>query len=208
MFYLPAAEKQGPVINCYEKWEEAFRIYVAIFSKANPLRAIQILQYSDDIKKAAKDNTWESVYDYDIPFRDTMDTFPRRNWGIIHSTMWQKMKLKLNQFGSLSLASSDKTGQPRKGKMDLCWKFNREHCSNSGCRFEHRCSYCYKTNHNFNSCKAKRSSSNGNQNNSNNNNNTQKTRSSRDKKKELIYQMFNICFRSIWYLIVHIISFL
>ena len=47
-------------INCYEKWEEAFRMYAGIFSKAHPHRAIEIWQHVENIKDAADENTWES----------------------------------------------------------------------------------------------------------------------------------------------------
>ena len=101
-FTYQQQKKQGPVVNCYNKWEEAFRIYAAIYSKANPHRAIEIMQYLDDIKGAAKDNTWESVYEYDLTFRDIMSVFPNCNWGIIHSTLWTKtMKPKPSQASSL-----------------------------------------------------------------------------------------------------------
>ena len=84
MFYLPAADKETSIaINCYDRCEEAFRIYAGIYTKANPEHAVEIFQYIDDIKGAAQDNTWESVYEYDMIFRDIMDTFPMRNWGII-----------------------------------------------------------------------------------------------------------------------------
>ena len=42
MYFLPASDNEQVRINSFEKWEEAFRIYASIFTKANPHRTIEI----------------------------------------------------------------------------------------------------------------------------------------------------------------------
>ena len=64
-YFVPVSKREHNKINCYEKWETAFWIYAGIFSKANPHRAIEIWQHVDNIKDAADEYTWDSVYRYD-----------------------------------------------------------------------------------------------------------------------------------------------
>ena len=40
MFFIPTTENTN--INCFDQWHGAFRIYLGIFSKANPHRAVEI----------------------------------------------------------------------------------------------------------------------------------------------------------------------
>ena len=78
MYFVPANDRDNNTINCYEKWEEAFRMYAGIYSKAHPHRAIEIWHHVANIKEAADEYTWGSVYRYDKTFRDLMATFPNR----------------------------------------------------------------------------------------------------------------------------------
>ena len=63
----PPAPKNGK-INSIQKWDQAFRVYVAIYTHANPDRASEIWQYIYVIHTAAAANPWENVYFYDINF--------------------------------------------------------------------------------------------------------------------------------------------
>ena len=78
--FLPASDNEQARINSFEKWEEAFRIYTSIFTKANPHKTIEIFQHIDNIKGATKDFTWDSIVQYNEKFRELMSTFPMRNW--------------------------------------------------------------------------------------------------------------------------------
>ena len=60
MYFLPASETDSIKINNFEKWEEAFRIYASIYTKANPHRTIEIFQHIDNIKGATADFTSNS----------------------------------------------------------------------------------------------------------------------------------------------------
>ena len=63
-------------INSIHKWEHAFRIYAAIYSKANPHRAAEIWQYVDVIHLAAAAYSWENVSMYDNTFCRLMSQYP------------------------------------------------------------------------------------------------------------------------------------
>ena len=124
MYFLLASENEPIKINNCKKWEEAFGIYASIFTKTNPHHTI--FQHIDNIKGATKDFTWESIAEYDDKFRELMGTFPLRNWGIIYSQAWMKtLKPKWYSGSNHSGHSSNNSGSAqKKGKLELCWKFN------------------------------------------------------------------------------------
>ena len=66
--YLAPPEREFK-INNVRKWEQAFRVYVTIYSKANPHRAAEIWQYVYVINTAASSYVWENVAFYDFTFR-------------------------------------------------------------------------------------------------------------------------------------------
>ena len=59
--YLVANEDKELRITGVRKWEQAFRIYAAIYSGANPSRAAEIWQYVHVINTAAVSYSWENV---------------------------------------------------------------------------------------------------------------------------------------------------
>ena len=74
----PPIPKAGK-INSVRKWDQAFRVYAAIYTHANPSRASEIWQYVYVIHTAAVSNAWDNVYYYDINFRELMASKPWRN---------------------------------------------------------------------------------------------------------------------------------
>ena len=62
------------------KWEQAFRVYAAIYTKANPHRASEIWQYVYCINTAAQSFHWDNVTFYDMTFRQLMAFKPWRTW--------------------------------------------------------------------------------------------------------------------------------
>ena len=68
-FFKPVKESQ---INGLRKWEQAFRIYAAIYTNANPERSGEIWQYIHTINVAASSYQWDNVATYDLTFRQLM----------------------------------------------------------------------------------------------------------------------------------------
>ena len=66
--YLEAPFPKTRKINNIRKWDQAFRVYAAIYTNANPERASEIWQYVYVIHTAASANAWENVYFYHINF--------------------------------------------------------------------------------------------------------------------------------------------
>ena len=160
-------------INGIRKWEQAFRVYAAIYSAANPHRSAEIWQYVYMINTAAATYIWEDVVQYVFTFRQLMSVNPDHSWAKIYNQMWNLAMwnpLGMHRGGNnmhfqhwSSTSGGDHTGQNnQQRKPKYCWKFNKGVCNDGYCKFPHKCYYCHGR-HRINSCvkKDKRNSNAG-----------------------------------------------
>ena len=146
MYFVPAINKDNKIRNV-RKWEQAFRVYAAIYSAANPHRSHEIWQYVYVINSAASCYIWEEVAQYDFMFRQLMARNPGRSWAVTYTQMWQ-MTLRhtiakggSNAFGGVP--NQNQNQNPYQGKKKkYCWRFNRGKCTDSNCKYPHKCYYC------------------------------------------------------------------
>ena len=163
-FFVPAAQEGQ--INNIRRWEQAFRVYAAIYSEANPSRAAEIWQYVYVINSAAATYIWDDVANYDFTFRQLMSCNPSRSWAKIYNQMWNlsmKEFIPRTSFGGGNTyhkggdGSSSHNAAMKKGrKPKYCWAYNRGNCKEGGrCKFVHRCSYCDAGDHANHTCPKK-----------------------------------------------------
>ena len=88
MTYLVPVQDKEQKINI-KRWDQAFRIYAAIYCKANPSRAGEVWQYIYVIHSVASTYQWKNVAYYDYTFRQLMAEKPSRSWGKTYIQMWQ-----------------------------------------------------------------------------------------------------------------------
>ena len=136
VFCMESEDKECKITNIH-KWDQAFRVYATIYSKANPSRAAEIWQYVETIHRAARKFAWDSVAEYDFIFRHLMAEYPQRSWAKTYTQEWNLMLCDVPQRGE------HKNPQGGTKKENVCWKYNKTHCPyGANCRFPHRCSYC------------------------------------------------------------------
>ena len=163
-FFVPAAT-DGKISNI-RRWEQAFRVYAAIYSEANPSQAAEIWQYVYVINSAAATYVWDNVANYDYTFRQLMSCNPNRSWAKIYNQMWNlamKDYIPRSNYGSSSafqrgIDNGNYTGNSgRKArKPKYCWAYNRGNCKDGAkCKFVHRCSYCDANEHANHTCPKK-----------------------------------------------------
>ena len=146
-------------INGVCKWEQAFRVYAAIYSKANPHRAAEIWQYVHIINMAAATYVWDNVSYYDFTFRQMMSVNSNRSWAKIFNQLWNlamcnPIQKQGNQYGgNNSYNGSRPQSQGRRKSSKACWQFNKnQSCNAATCGFEHKCSYCGSQSHSVLDC--------------------------------------------------------
>ena len=144
--YFVPYNRDAKITNV-RRWEQAFRIYAAIYSAANPSRSAEIWQYVYVINSAATTYVWEDVAHYNFVFRQLMAVNPGRSWAKTYTQMWQMiMRTHLPQRGNHNARGNFHTpgGLHDSGgkRTRNCWKFNKGRCSDANCRFPHKCNYC------------------------------------------------------------------
>ena len=157
MYFKPVRECQ---INGLHKWEQAFRVYAAIYTEANPERSGEVWQYMHVINVTAASCQWENVASYDLTFHQLMAFKPHRIWAKLYNQGWNlAMKELLGRTNMSQLTSGNQhsawSSRSRGDwRDDCCWKYNRNKCNQgSACHFDHRCTYCSGWNHGFFNCR-------------------------------------------------------
>ena len=166
-YLAPSSSERDAKINGIRKWEQAFRVYAAIYSDAHPDRSSEIWQYIYTINLAATSHSWESVAFYDYTFRQLMAAKPWRSWSKTYAQGWN-LALKGDngkKTGNVNMpvsygSSKPSTSSGRDWKDDCCWRYGKNKCNKSSrdCDYDHRCTFCGVWNHSYNDCnKRKRS---------------------------------------------------
>ena len=165
-YFKPMKDNQ---ITGLKKWEQAFRVYAAIYTEHNPERSGEIWQYIHTINIAASSFQWDNVSNYDNTFRHLMSAKPHHSWAKLYNQGWNlAMRDPVSKVSNQGMSQSRQLessqggnggGKRNKSWRDYCcWKFNRNKCNDSGCGFDHRCTFCggwYS--HGFYNCRKKAS---------------------------------------------------
>ena len=162
-YFVPLQDRNAQ-INGLCKWEQAFRVYAAIYSQAQPHRASEIWQYVYVINLAASSYHWNNVSFYDQAFRHMMALKPNRSWAKTYVQGWNLAMVdplsKTNQIsngfnrnntGPNPSGNSSNVGNGKSWKDYCCWKFNKNKCSKTAteCDWDHCCTYCGGWHHVF-----------------------------------------------------------
>ena len=66
-YWVPMNDRQN-VINLYNKWDQAFRVFLDIYMGRYPECTTELIQYSHIIQTASFSYSWENLYLYDREF--------------------------------------------------------------------------------------------------------------------------------------------
>ena len=106
-YWVPAESDQK--ISGVRRWEQAFRVYAAIYCNKHPLRSSEIWQYVYVINTAAVSYNWENVAYYDYTFRHLMEKNTKRSWAKVYNQLWNlAMCDPLAKISNKNQGSSDK----------------------------------------------------------------------------------------------------
>ena len=168
MFFMPADNGPGKITNV-RCWEQAFRVYAAVYSNANPSRPAEIWQYVYVINTAASSFQWENVAYYDFTFRQLMHANPHCSWGKTYVQLWNlamkdpiQRNVNNQNYGSNSNTNNSNRQIYGDWRDNCCWRYNHGKCKKWNCRFDHRCNYCGAYNHPSVNCYKKKGGKSGN----------------------------------------------
>ena len=125
-YWVPVAVRELTAVSSYLRWEQAFRVYMNVYAKANPARITELLQYNHVIETAATAYPWENVYKYDREFHIHMGEHPECNWGLILQAwaLYIKSGQSSNIIMSGGVQGSSKPAT-QNGWCKICFPFNR-----------------------------------------------------------------------------------
>ena len=78
-YWVPMADNMQ--ITNYGKWDQAYRVFLDVYTTSHPERTTELMQYGHVIQTAAYSYTWDNVYMYDREFHRHMVRHPNRSWG-------------------------------------------------------------------------------------------------------------------------------
>ena len=161
-YWIPVMDKSSAITG-YHRWDQAFRVFLDIYTNRFPERTSELIQYGHIIQTAAQSYMWDNVYMYDREFGRHMERFPDRSWGVILQQAWT-MFLK-DRAGSSTPGHRQSYGANGNGAgpstleqkppvvCKLCFPFNRGNCKfGAKCKFDHRCGLCGKYDHGVHNC--------------------------------------------------------
>ena len=155
--FIGTSEKETK-INSIRKWDQAFRIYAAIYSEANPTKSAEIWQYIHVINTAASSYIWENVAYYDTVFRQLMAKKPGRSWAKTYTQLWNIAMCEPIHKNSNNFASTHNERNPENAKNKACWRYNKGKCKRWNCKWEHKCSFCGSFSHVYHTCNKRKNS--------------------------------------------------
>ena len=145
--YWVPMQGEGASISSFAKWEQAFRVYSDVYTRAHPSRASELVQYNHVIHTAAMSYTWDNVYQYDKDFRLHLARNPHRSWGLLLQQAWSLRLKDRIKFDSPMAQDRGSFGNGNNSGGG-CKRFNRGRCTyGATCKYEHRCFYCSKMGH-------------------------------------------------------------
>ena len=154
MFFVPANGDRF-AINNFSRWEQAFRVFSDVYTRAHPSRSSELVQYNHIIHTASLSYTWDNVYMYDKDFRLHMSRHPARSWALLLQQAWAlRLKDKIRTEYGATTPNRPIQGTGNGNGSGGCRRFNRGKCTyGHNCRYEHRCFYCNKNGHGVVTCR-------------------------------------------------------
>ena len=176
---LKPAMAQAKHIFNIDKWTEAFFVYISIFLQRHPNRAIELIKYTDLIRKLAQRFNSNGWVHYDLEFRLEQALNPMRSWACYDSDLLLE-KLALPTFAGLASMSGQQSvphanrvrnnfrpnqqsasGRPQQVPLH-CFNYNTSgSCKRFSCKYPHRCSVCFKYGHPATGCTSAQASKRG-----------------------------------------------
>ena len=121
-YFVPVSDREK--ITGIKRWDQAFRVYAAIYSKVHPDRVVEIWQYIHVIHTAAASYVWDNVAYCDYTFCQLMARKPYRSWAKTYNQVWNlAMRDPLSR--TISGNGNGSNGSNKSWKDNCCWEYNR-----------------------------------------------------------------------------------
>ena len=114
------------------------------------LQCLPMVQYAAELNDNTGKFTFPVTYQYDMKFHLKKQMKPSMPWNAIDNHLWSKCFSGAAKDSSFH--SSNQFGGLNFHYQRTCDDFNFRSCTRAKCKFQHKCSKCYKTGHNQEQC--------------------------------------------------------
>ena len=133
-YFVPVSDWDTTAITNFGKWEQAFRVFSNIYTRAYPGKASELIQYNHIIYTASCSYIWDNVYTYDREFRMHISNFPQRSWSVILQQAWSmylkdriyREENRCGNRGNYHSANGNAGENPRRSVVDLTKGYAKE----------------------------------------------------------------------------------
>ena len=144
---LTASKPRGKTDSC-AAWNKAFRVYIEIVAFKWPEQCLPMVQYSADINDNVGKFPFGITYNNDINFRLRHQVNPALPWNEIDNCLWSRCFAGGARDSNFTSANFHPSSNAASQGNKTCRDFNNGTCSQSICKFQHKCSKCFTTGHN------------------------------------------------------------
>ena len=160
--------KRKPVIDSFQKWLEAYMVYMLIIITAYPRRALELIKYQQIISCAVTKFKGLAWLSYDQQFRHRASSNLSLQWDKVDLELWTVTfpGLAKPHCGICSspyhaedvCPSAAPYGKQRRSQT-VCFDFNKPSgCHRQNCSYPHVCHRCHSNSHTVQDCPQQQSS--------------------------------------------------
>ena len=152
---LTSSKPKGK-IDFYAAWNKAFRVYIELVALKWPDQCLPMIQHSADINDDTGKFPFSTTYNYDnydIKFHLRRQADPSLPWNEIDNRLWSKCIAGGARENNFFSANFHPSSTPMNQDIKTCRDFNNGTCTQSICKFQHRCSKCFTAGHNQRQCR-------------------------------------------------------
>ena len=121
---------------------KAFRVLTEIVAFRDPTQCLPMVQYAAELNDNIGKFTFLVTYQYDMKFHLKKQIKPSIPWNVINNHLWSKCFSGTAK--DLSFHTNSQQGGGNFHSQRTCNDFNFRSCTRAKCKFQHKCSKCYK----------------------------------------------------------------
>lgn len=160
--------KRKPVIDSFQKWLEAYMVYMLVIVTAYPRRALELIKYQQIISRAVTKFKGLAWLSYDQQFRRRASSNLSLQWDKVDLELWTVTFSGLakphcgicsSPYHAEDVCPSADPYRKQRRSQTVCFDFNKSSgCRRRNCSYPHVCRRCYSNGHTVQDCPQQQSS--------------------------------------------------
>ena len=160
--------KRKPVIDSFQKWLEAYMVYMLVIVTAYPRRALELIKYQQIISRAVTKFKGLAWLSYDQQFRRRASSNLSLQWDKVDLELWTVTFSGLakphcgicsSPYHAEDVCPSADPYRKQRRSQTVCFDFNKPSgCRRQNCSYPHVCRRCHSNSHTVQDCPQQQSS--------------------------------------------------